>query len=1018
MLMPIAVADKNKVTEVSASRDLSSTIAVAVAAVARGKCHRQLGVNKKDSQVAIGEKEREGRATKETTRVPPNAVGEVIIGELLKKCRDVQASPEEHTMELSRGKVIVEKKVNEYTIDENVFFFEPDEDDVYDKNANLRYIFHNTFIHTEEEIAISEFKRYCKSKCLKINKAFFENECLRYLYSAQFDFAKAFDLIKSNYEFRLSPILPIKEKDIIEYINKGVMYWHGRDKKCRPIMIINLLNVELLDVEKLTNLFFFCFEFFLKYLCIPGKIENYISLIDCSGISISKFPMSTFMKLLEIMNSKYRCRLFRMYIIDAPKIFKTFGKSFLNFAPSYMTKKLKILDANYASYLREEILETQLEKKYGGVQEIRNSTFYPFAFYPECCVAKGKSANSEIHCRGNSDKVNIFNSSNERIYEFITAGYSMHLKLVDIGHRDLVRQQCERLNEEWNHITDSVKSDHRDDTHRRRRRRKPPSKRDLLINGCFVKATMNEEYSLDRANVSGTNLGGVIFGGGGLLKNSKYVNGKNRYIVNTGSWHKWLYKIRHLYLPNITIDYVVRRFPFLKNHLLVKSNYKSMYDYVKYIENVINTKEIIPSTPGNGKKEKRNHAESNNCYPSNVHTLSTSNTFSTYRNSEENMSTLVGSIKSLSSFTDASPKRESNKNTLFYSHRLKVNKKKFQNNVLQERCNLDDAKKKKATDSGAYKNVDIKFYDNSASIFEDDERGEVTRKECTPNGAGEMLRSYNKHKEGIEGSGYGCGKSRVRRKKQYKIKATNSLFKDEREEEQSKIENVAGGFLSKTGTQFNGSTDAHMLNFGISSNEVCSAETIRSLQGGISMHRSMHGGSYNRAANHVPNRMVVRMGECTINDDTINSVSWDQASCERQLTVGSQANDPKRMNFTPSKNKNDISFPSVSNAKLSQNPHDKVSEETHEKTVNLHKPANCEFSKEKHFSQISRSTGKVINAIKNDVVNDYANNEIVSHTSFGSVKKEKMNSQEKEKKKLKRIKMIGLQFFNKTTSRT
>ncbi|SBT37775.1 hypothetical protein POVWA2_035940 [Plasmodium ovale wallikeri] len=32
----------------------------------------QLGVNKKDSQAAIGDKEREGRATKETTRVPPN----------------------------------------------------------------------------------------------------------------------------------------------------------------------------------------------------------------------------------------------------------------------------------------------------------------------------------------------------------------------------------------------------------------------------------------------------------------------------------------------------------------------------------------------------------------------------------------------------------------------------------------------------------------------------------------------------------------------------------------------------------------------------------------------------------------------------------------------------------------------------------------------------------------------------------------------------------------------------------
>ncbi|EUD68576.1 hypothetical protein C922_00975 [Plasmodium inui San Antonio 1] len=354
-------------------------------------------------------------------------------------------------MDLSRGKVIIDKDINEYTIDENVFFFEPKKEDVYDENANLRYIFHNTFISTDEEIAISEFKKYCKNKSLKINKAFFENECLRYLYSAQFDFAKALDLIKNNYEFRLSNILPIKEKDVINYINKGVIYWHGRDKKCRPILIINLLNIESLDVERLTNLFFFCFEFFLKYLCIPGKIENYISLVDCSGISLSKFPMSTFMKLLEIMNSKYRCRLFRMYIIDAPKIFKTFGKSFLNFAPSYMTKKLKILDTNYAYYLREEILDTQLERRYGGVREIRDSVFYPFAFYPNCCATGGAAGEDEAAAlEVEVDSVSAgekdpplgpgFQQMSDKARDFLTSGYSMHLKLEDRTHKESMRK--------------------------------------------------------------------------------------------------------------------------------------------------------------------------------------------------------------------------------------------------------------------------------------------------------------------------------------------------------------------------------------------------------------------------------------------------------------------------------------------------------------------------------------------------------------------------------------------------
>ncbi|CAD2108704.1 hypothetical protein YYG_01407 [Plasmodium vinckei petteri] len=699
-------------------------------------------------------------------------------------------------MELSRGKIIVEKKINEYTIDEDVFLFEPCEEDIYDKNNNLRYIFHNTFISTEEEIIISEFKKFCKNKCLKINKSFFENECLRYLYSAQFDFAKAFDLIKNNYEFRLSDILPINESDIIGYINKGIMYWHGRDKKCRPIIIINLLNIELLDIQKLTNLFFFCFEFFLKYLCIPGKVENYISLIDCSGISISKFPMSTFMRLLEIMNSKYRCRLFRMYIIDAPKIFKSFGKSFLNFAPSYMTKKLKILDANYSSYLKEEILETQLEKKYGGIQENKDNAYYPFSFYRNCYSTEKNTKSS----KNNSTLIDIFSKIDHKIYDHISSGYSMHLKLVEIGEKESIRQRYDHLKEKVEYEesgevkknksindlpdnegtntysrtnTNNISSQKSSQSYKTLKKKKSKklnlSTQDSFINNNFINCMISKKYYIDSANINFNSL----------MKNHKYINCKSKYIVNIASLHKWFFKVKNLYLSSIASNYLTNKFPFLIDHIVNRSKCKSLYDYIKYIDQINATKrseytsktsiqtnsEIISSLSSDKKFDNRNDFIN----------ASASYTISSNKDTQENANATVTTAHSINSCDEADDKIYYNKcetishgrssNVLSKSKSENHNAHNFKTKISKKICSSGDMKNKIVYRAESA-NEKIQFYCDSASIFEENTQILLNDKDNN-------IRQH-KYQNNITTNG-----KNDQKKKHYKITAANSIFKDE-----------------------------------------------------------------------------------------------------------------------------------------------------------------------------------------------------------------------------------------------
>ncbi|SBT79663.1 Sec14 domain containing protein, putative [Plasmodium malariae] len=790
-------------------------------------------------------------------------------------------------MELSRGKVVIEKKINEYTIDENVFFFEPNKEDVYDKNAKLRYIFHNTFINTEEEIAISEFKRYCKNKSLKINKIFFENECLRYLYSAQFDFAKALELIKSNFEFRLSDVLPIKEKDVIHDINKGVMYWHGRDKKCRPIMIINLLNIELLDVEKLTNLFFFCFEFFLKYLCIPGKVENYISLIDCSGISMSKFPMSTFMKLLEIMNSKYRCRLFRMYIIDAPKFFKTFGKSFLNFAPSYMTKKLKILDTNYVPYLREEILETQLERKYGGIQEIKNNIFYPFSFYPNC---------------------------------------------------------------------------------------------------YHIKEEVEEEI------------------------------GKNSYVK---------FDVFNEILPNITVSYLISRFPFLISHLIVKSNFNSMRCYFKYIENNITVEALIHNTTAssrrknggsNGRDGRRSSGTSGNCHHSIAHTLNTSNIMPSVRNTEENHSTL-NIIKSLSSFNMSSNyEKESNKEKgkLRYTNKLKINNKKFENTVIQERCNIDDEKKKEIElDEKEAKTSEIKFYKNSVSIFEDNSKNSLVAE-------GHILNNnytYSNKEDNKQG-----------KKSFYKIKAANSLFMEEFTEQYEKIE-YAENRSRHTGSSSRrtGSSSRHT---GSSSRHTGSSSRHT---GSSSRHTDSNGkySAYNNALQNDNCGVKLSSKKPIISLKPIfpKRLDYDPSSYKKNSATitanntnySKSTNYANTTNYTYTTNDANINDSNSRSSKVSKSPYKKLTTENkfQEDTLDDSTSDNQYYNKSNILCNLSQSDTNVTNTIDHELRNENKKKNVKLSQSASDINTNiKSNVSEEGKKKLKKIKIIGLQFFNKTASKT
>ncbi|GAB67295.1 hypothetical protein PCYB_113160 [Plasmodium cynomolgi strain B] len=946
-------------------------------------------------------------------------------------------------MDLSRGKVIIEKDINKYTIDENVFFFEPKKEDVYDENTNLRYIFHNTFISTDEEIAISEFKKYCKNKSLKINKSFFENECLRYLYSAQFDFAKALDLIKSNYEFRLSNILPIKEKDVINYINKGVIYWHGRDKKCRPILIINLLNVESLD------------------------IENYISLIDCSGISLSKFPMSTFMKLLEIMNSKYRCRLFRMYIIDAPKIFKTFGKSFLNFAPSYMTKKLKILDTNYASYLREEIFDTQLEKRYGGVREIRDSVFYPFAFYPNCsceggavgsvgavgsigAAAAAGAATLEVEVDSGSagekdpPRGHGFQQMSDKARDFLMSGYSLHLKLVDRTHKELMRKHYSSLASGDGHGKSRVKRSSSNNS----------SMKHLVSHGnnsstksCFIDAVINQVYQIESNNI---------------LKNNKFVNAKGSYVVSVGSTHNWLFKLKHLFLPDITINYLKSRFPFIINYLIVKSNFKSMQEYAKYIEThaCVEGDDSIHGKHGSGRHDRDGRGTSSghpyggklfHSLSSTANTTSnapanrtanapanrTANTIAHFGDDpDEKHSHKLNSVKSMNSHVDITRVKEGkSRGNTPHAHKSRRSKKKGEGGTTQNGFSKFDAhrggsgcgvgspcgdrggqgddstrrtgKHNKLPSKDAKKN----FYANSESIFEDN-NGDKSAKDKS-----DHLQNKQPSKSRREW--------KEKTQKCYKIKATNNLFRDELVNHTHKVECVEKTFLNRVvgvgdySPCYDFFVDMDNSGKATESTQRECANSAVSLTNATCAATSTKTANSTKAANSIKTMSSMN----TLNTfNSMNSANSENKLHRKSSVISMKSVIPKRLDYANSKFQRQSTTMNTSiSTKQSKYSFSKLGTGEHLEQAPRNDPSGDATRRSNANSvkkKISSPSANVTHTADDGPPTEEKNPNLTApETESDCTKQTKGNASDRSKRRLNKIKIIGLQFFNKRTSK-
>ena len=147
------------------------------------------------------------------------------------------------------------------------------------------------------------------------------------------------------------------------------MYICGRDNRFRPVVVVNVQKIVQLDlsIDALTNLIIYTAEHIIHNVFVPGKIENWVLVVDLANIGIFALPLSKLKQLLSILGNNYRAKMFRFYVVNAPWSVSVLY-TFLATLDKKTQKKVLLSKDSHMPEMFKHISRAQLEAKYGGTR--------------------------------------------------------------------------------------------------------------------------------------------------------------------------------------------------------------------------------------------------------------------------------------------------------------------------------------------------------------------------------------------------------------------------------------------------------------------------------------------------------------------------------------------------------------------------------------------------------------------------------------------------------------------------
>ena len=163
--------------------------------------------------------------------------------------------------------------------------------------------------------------------------------------------------------------------------NNGCIYYVGRASPgFQPLIVYNFKKFfELIDnLEEMLNHIFFFNEWMVNNLLVPGKIENWMTIMDFGDVNLSDIPVKKLKELTSLMQRNFRGRMTKAFFVNNHWLLQGVWKMVFGWLDEFVQQKIKFCNGDEIKQsLLKYVDEDVLEEKYGGKRPNITENFFP-----------------------------------------------------------------------------------------------------------------------------------------------------------------------------------------------------------------------------------------------------------------------------------------------------------------------------------------------------------------------------------------------------------------------------------------------------------------------------------------------------------------------------------------------------------------------------------------------------------------------------------------------------------------
>ncbi|OMJ85670.1 hypothetical protein SteCoe_12939 [Stentor coeruleus] len=280
------------------------------------------------------------------------------------------------------------------------YIFDPPEDIILSpgKKIPLRNIFSYQDYSYKEKNKLDKLKNQITKANISLPPSYDDAELLRILHGSECRITTAFNDLKSSIAV-FNEIIPTDYKalfpKIYTMLNEGFLYIHGRDRYFRPLIVLDVPKIDMKkhSVQDYMDLTIFTMQFVKEHMLIPGKVENWVNIVEMGKLGIRDIPFKPMVKLLGTLQKIFKCRLAHSFVLNPPSSIYYMWTCVKPFIDKATQEKVVFENKGYSETMLNMCALDQIEKRFGG-KAPNATTFWPPNF-PDIFVTANSICDSE-----------------------------------------------------------------------------------------------------------------------------------------------------------------------------------------------------------------------------------------------------------------------------------------------------------------------------------------------------------------------------------------------------------------------------------------------------------------------------------------------------------------------------------------------------------------------------------------------------------------------------------------------